>query len=102
MMTATHEAGFEIGTAIADKAYLSRDNLATIDDFGGIPLIPFKSNSIGKPQGKNHIWRKMFNYFQLNQEEFYQRFYARNNVETTFHMIKAKLGDNLKSKSTSQ
>lgn len=98
MMTATHDSGFTINTAIADKAYLSRDNYAAIDSFGGEALIPFKSNSIGKPQGKNHIWRKMFNYFQLNQEEFMQRFHARNNVETTFHMIKAKLGDSLKSK----
>ncbi len=98
MMTATHEAGFTIGTAPADKAYLSRDNYALINSFGGEALIPFKSNSTGKPKGKTHIWRKMFNYFQLNQEEFYQRFYARNNVETTFHMIKAKLGDSLKSK----
>lgn len=98
LMTATHKAGFEIGTAIADKAYLSRDNLSLIDAFGGTPLIPFKSNTTGKPRGKNHIWRKMFNYFQLNQEEFMQRYHARNNVETTFHMIKMKLGDSLKSK----
>jgi transposase len=97
-MQATHNAGFEISTAIADKAYLSRDNFSLIDSFGGTPLIPFKSNTTGKPKGKSHVWRKMFSYFMLNQEEFYQRYYSRNNVEATFHMIKAKLGDSLKSK----
>ncbi len=98
LMTATHEAGFTISTAPADKAYLSRDNYALIDGFGGEALIPFKSNSTGKPKGKNHIWRKMFNYFQLHEDEFMQRYFVRNNVETTMHMIKAKLGDTLKSK----
>lgn len=98
MMQETKEAGFTIGTAVADKGYLSRENYALIDGFGGTTLIPFKSNTTGKPKGKNHIWRKMFSYFQLHQEEFMQRYYVRNNVETVFHMIKSKLGDNLKSK----
>ena len=98
LMQTTKDAGFEVTTAIADKAYSSRDNLSLIDYFGGTALIPFKSNAIGKPRGKSHIWRKMFNYFQLNQEEFYDRYHARSNVETTFHMIKSKLGDSLKSK----
>lgn len=98
LMQATKDAGFELGTAIADKAYSSRDNLALIDSLGGTPLIPFKSHATGKPKGKNHVWRKMFNYFQLNQEEFYARYGLRSNVESTFHMIKMKLGDSLKSK----
>lgn len=98
MMEQTHQAGFTIGTAMADKAYLSRENYSLIDSFCGEALIPFKNNSTGKPRGKGQIWRKMFNYFQLNQEEFMQRYFARNNVETTFHMIKSKLGDSIKSK----
>jgi len=51
-----------------------------------------------EPRGKSHIWRKMFNYFQYNQEEFLEHYHKRSNVETTFHMIKSKLGDSLKSK----
>ena len=35
----------------ADKAYLSRDNLAFINQMGGVPFIPFKTNSIGRPKG---------------------------------------------------
>lgn len=98
LMQATKDAGFEMGTACADKAYSSRANLALIDGWGATPLIPFKSNATGKPRGQSHIWRKMFNYFELNREEFFQRYHARNNVETTFSMIKTKLGDSLKSK----
>ncbi|MFQ5888145.1 MAG: transposase, partial [Candidatus Hydrothermarchaeales archaeon] len=41
---------------------------------------------------------KMFNYFQFNQEEFMEHYHKRSNAETTFHMIKTKLGDKLKSK----
>jgi len=40
----------------------------------------------------------MFHYFQLNQEDFLMHYHNRSNVETTFHAIKAKLGDCLKSK----
>ena len=40
----------------------------------------------------------MFHYFQLNNDEFMEHYHNRSNVETTFHAIKAKLGDCLKSK----
>ena len=40
----------------------------------------------------------MYHYFQLNQEEFMAHYHKRSNVETTFHMIKAKFGDKLLSK----
>lgn len=89
---------YEIKEVSADKAYSSRDNLSLVNDLGAIPFIPFKSNARGIPRGKSHIWRKMFNYFQYNQEEFMQHYHKRSNVETTFHMIKSKLGDSLKSK----
>jgi len=40
----------------------------------------------------------MFLYFQLNQEDFMKHYHMRSNVESTFNMIKTKLGDKLKSK----
>ena len=94
----TKQAGFNIQEFSADKAYSSRDNLALINEFGGTVLIPFKKNASPKPKGKNHIWRKMFHYFQYNQEEFMKKYHARSNIETTFHMIKSKFGDSIKSK----
>ena len=34
----------------------------------------------------------------VKREEFLQHYHKRSNVETTFHMIKAKFGDSLRSK----
>lgn len=89
--------GFHIDEVSADKAYISRHNLEVVEELGGTPYIPFKSNATSKPKGVP-IWKKMFHYFQLNQEEFLEHYHKRSNVETTYHMIKTKLGDRLKSK----
>jgi transposase len=94
----TKDNGFDIKEAYGDKAYLSRDNFAFVDNLGGVPYVPFKENSISKPQGSNHIWRKMFHYFEFNKEEFLQHYHKRSNVETAFSAIKKKLGETLKSK----
>ncbi len=40
----------------------------------------------------------MYHYFMYNQERFMQNYHKRSNVETTFHMIKSKFGDALRSK----
>ncbi len=93
----TRGLGFSIEEAYADKAYLSRKNLSFIDNIGGTPYIPFKSNSTGKPKGSK-IYRKMYAMFIYNREEFERHYHARSNVETTFFSMKQKLGDSLKSK----
>jgi transposase len=41
----------------------------------------------------------MFHYFAYNQGAFLAHYHRRSNVETTFHMIKAKFGGSLLSKS---
>ena len=43
-------------------------------------------------------WKKAYHYFQLHRDEFDARYHKRSNVETTFGAIKAKFGENLKSK----
>jgi len=88
---------FTIGEVLADKGYLSKENYETIEKFGGIGYIPFKSNSSGRSHG-SYLWRKMFHYFMYNREEFMQHYHKRSNVETTFYMIKSKFGTNLRSK----
>ena len=98
LMQKTHELGFIVQEASADKAYSSRDNMNLIDEMGGVPYIPFKSNSTGKPRGNNHIWRKMYAMFMLRKEEFEEHYHLRSNVETTFSAWKMKFGDSLKSK----
>jgi len=93
----THDAGFNIQEMSADKAYSGRDNLAYIDEIGAIPFIPFRKGTGGQPKG-NHIWRKMFNYFAYNRDEFLQHYHQRSNVESTFNMIKSKFTDLIRSK----
>ncbi len=94
----TYNAGFTIGEMSADKAYSSRDNNAYIDQIGGTPFIAFRSNATGKPRGNNHIWRKMYNYFVYNREDFLQHYHLRSNVESTNNMIKSKFTDLVRSK----
>lgn len=94
----THNAGFTIEEMSADKAYSSRDNNAYIDQMGGTPYIAFRSNASGKPRGNNHIWRKMYNYFIYNRDDFLQHYHLRSNIESTNNMIKSKTTDMVRSK----
>ncbi len=102
LVQATADVGFTISEVSADKAYNGVNNYKAVQDLGANAYIPFKSNATGKgdkTKGNNaRAWRRMFHYFQLNQEEFAQHYHKRSNVETTFFMIKAKFNDVLKSK----
>jgi transposase len=93
----TTARNFAMNEVSADKAYLSSDNLQTVVDHNAMPYIAFKANST---TSKNHsaIWNRMFHFYSFNQERFMQSYHKRSNVETTFHMIKSKFGDRLRSK----
>jgi transposase len=93
----TSQNGFSINEVTADKAYSSKKNLQIVDNLGGVPYIPFKANAKATAN-KKRLWKKLYHYFQLNQEEFMEYYHKRSNAETTFHMIKTKFGDTLKSK----
>ena len=96
----TKENGFGIEEMSADMIYNSIDNFNLINSFGGTAFIPYKSglNASVRSGNRGKLWRKMFHYFKLNQEEFMTHYPARSNVESTFNMIKAKFNDLLKSK----
>lgn len=87
-----------------DKAYLSIANLQTVVDNHAQPYIPFKSNSAPQDRwqktrsSNSAIWKSMFHLYSYNSERFMQSYHKRSNVETTFHMIKAKFGIALRSK----
>jgi transposase len=102
LVKATSDIGFTINEVSADKAYSAKDNFNIVHELGGVAYIPFRGNATGKSDrtkgSRGKIWRRMFHYFQLNQEEFAQHYHKRSNVETTFFMIKAKFNDVLKSK----
>jgi transposase len=76
--------------------------LATLQR-GAIPYIPFKINSVPDSRGsygaKSELWTRMYHFYALNRAEFLQHYHKRSNVETTFHMIKSKFGQRLRSKS---
>ncbi len=88
---------FQIKEVSADMGYLARDNLEVVGKLGGEAFIPFKQGTTGKARG-SMIWAKMFHYFQFNREEFLTHYHKRSNVETVFHMVKAKFGDSVRSK----
>lgn len=97
----TAENGFTMEEISADKAYLGASNFLTTIRHGATPYIPFKTNSKGQDStygAKATLWTRMFHFYNLHREEFLTHYHKRSNVETTFHMIKAKFGQRLRSK----
>ena len=95
--TAQH---FKVKEVSGDKAYLSKKNLRAVEAVGGTAYIPFKSNS--NPTQGHHkydaLWERAYHFFHLHRTEFLSRYHKRSNVETTFHMVKAKFGASVRSK----
>ena len=91
--TAKH---FNMEELSGDKAYLSQDNFELVNDLGGTFYVPFKTNST--PNKKGGIWKKMYHYFMLNNEEYLHHYHTRSNAESTVNMLKAKFGDRVRSK----
>ena len=97
-ITAEH---FRINEVSADMAYSSRKNLHAIVDAGGTPFIPFKTGSVAVQKGKrsrDSLWEQMYHHFTLREADFNRHYHKRSNVETVFHMIKAKFGDKVRAK----
>jgi transposase len=97
LVKATAE-NFEMEEISADKGYLSRANLQTAVENNAVPFIAWKANSRATNKEGNHLWNKLFHYYALNQDKFLEHYHKRSNVETAFHMIKAKFGGSLRSK----
>ncbi len=91
---------FDVREVSADLAYSGRRNLQAVAAVGGIPYIPFRRNAVAKPQkgAADPLWEQMFHHFTLRQADFNRHYHKRSNVETVFHMIKAKFGDKLRAK----
>jgi transposase len=61
------------------------------------PFVPFKTNA--NPNKRSpEIWTRLYKYFKENEAEFNEHYHKRSNVETTFYMIKSRLGEFLRSK----
>ena len=87
---------FNMEELSGDKAYLSKDNFELVNSLGGTFYVPFKSNSKGS--GNGMIWKKMYHYFMMNNEDYLNHYHARSNAESTVNMLKSKFGDSVRSK----
>lgn len=94
----TTSQGFPIQSVCADKAYSAEKNLRLVLVKGGMPYIDFRSNATDKNRRSGDVWKRMFLWYQYNQELFMQHYHKRSNVESTFSMIKAKFGERVRSK----
>jgi transposase len=95
LVQTTAANGWSVREVSADKAYLSHENLATVEKVGGVPYIPFKSNSGSTGSA---AWVRMWHLYSLHRDEFLGRYHRRSNVESTFSAVKRKFGGNVRSK----
>ena len=95
LLDTTVRAGFNVEEVSGDRGYSSIANLEYIQSVGAKPFIAFKNNATDAQGG---LWAQMFHYYSLNREKFLSHYHKRSNVETTFHMIKSKFGDSVRSK----
>ena len=100
----TTAQGFHVREISADKAYLSKKNLWAVAKLGARAYIPFKVNSTSdhghhKRDAQQRLWEKAYHFFHLNRDQFLKSYHKRSNVETTFHMVKAKFGQRVRAKS---
>ena len=92
----TAAEAFNLEDVCADAGYISHRNCEAITQAGGTPFIMPKVDSRG---GGSGAWGKMFHLIQFHKEEFMAHYHQRSNAESTFHMIKAKFGHGLLSRS---
>jgi len=88
---------FQTEEVYADKAYLSGENLRFALLAGAIAYIPFKSNNRLDADYKSTFWKRMLRMYLERRGEFLAHYNLRNNVETTFSMVKANFGARLSS-----
>jgi transposase len=90
---------FQMKEISADKAYSGVTNLRLVVDNGATPFIPFLKTTSGEHwRDKTGLWKKMWHWYQMNQDEFHAHYHKRSNVESTFSMLKGKFGERLRSK----
>ena len=84
--TAQH---FEVREVSADKAHLSRKNLNAVESVGGMPLIPFKSNTVDPTEAG--MWARMYHLFMYRREQYMEHYHKRSNIETAHSKNKGQV-----------
>lgn len=91
---------FSIIKVVADRAYLSRDNLDAIVKLDAHPFIPPKSNTIyhyyDDGQVQPSLWNQTLYYFDAHQRDFYKHYHIRSDVEAAIGAKKVILGGKLR------
>lgn len=88
---------FAMKNVVADMAYNSRRIIDFICNMGLDPYIPFKKNATGRAKG-SFYWMRLFKKFKENNNEYMRKYHTRSNIETSFHVIKTRLGNHLMTK----
>ena len=78
-------------------AQSSRANLAAVTQLGATPYIPFRVNARARSREAT-LWDQLYHFYHLHRETFLQRYHQRSLIESTFSMMKAKIGSSLRSK----
>jgi transposase len=88
---------FTIEEVSADKAYNGRSTLRVVAKHGGTAYIPFKTNAKARMSSMD-LWDQAYYFYHLHRETFLQHYHKRSLSESTFWMIKAKFGTDIRSK----
>jgi hypothetical protein len=78
---------------------MSAESMYTVLLRGGIPYIAFRKNCALDADYKSTFWKDMLYLYKTRHPVFTEHYFLRNNVEATFHSMKAKFGTRLLSKS---
>lgn len=84
---------FRMREVSADAGYLSGENMRNVLLTRARPFISFTSVSRLDADYKSKVWKRMLDMFLNERGRFMAHYNKRNNVETTFSMIKANFGD---------
>lgn len=90
---------FKISEVSADAGYVGAHNQRQVLLLGGMAYIAYKSNSTADGEPKSSLCKRMLRLYQERQPEFMDHYYKRNNVESTFFMLKSRFGGRVRSKS---
>ncbi len=86
---------FNIKEISADAGYLSGENMRHAILAGAIPFINFKSNNVLDADYKSTPWKSLLRLYSERHWVYMSYYNMRNNVETTFSMIKGKFDGRL-------
>lgn len=87
-----------LGLVFADLGYSSRANVQLVADRKGGAFIPFKKNATGRSKG-NPAWKMLHQMWTKFKTVFDSIYHQRSKVESVFHALKKRYGEELYTKS---